>query len=133
MFREHPWVGVGLGRYPADYTRRGVGPDSTHAYNIVVHVAAETGMAGLVPYLVLWGRVLWLSLREASRRGAGPAAFAVHGMLVAFFLRSQSEHFLANLATSFRLLMLLGVLFGLAEGLAALRSRREAPAAQGRL
>ena len=124
MFREHPFLGVGLGRYPEEYKARDVGTDSTHAYNIVIHVAAETGLVGLVPYLILWGRVLWVSLRKSGRDRTGPAAFAVHAMLLGFFVRSQSEHFLANLETSFRLLLLLGTLFGLAEGLPAKRDSR---------
>ena len=47
-------------------------------------------------------------------------------MLVAFLLRSQSEHFLANLATSDRMLLLVALWIGLSEGLA--RERAGEPA-----
>lgn len=122
MLKTHPVTGVGLGRYPAEYEARGLGTDSTHAYNIVLHVAAETGVIGLAVWLLVWTRVVWLGLRAAGRTPAGVTAFAVHAMLVAFLVRSQSEHFLANLDTSLRLLVIVGLLVGLAEGVGKGRS-----------
>lgn len=117
MVREHPWLGVGLGRYTAEYRARKMGTDPSHAYNLLLHVAAETGVIGLAAYLAIWLRVVWSSLRGAAQTLEGASAFAVHGALVAFFIRSQSEHFLANLWTSTRTLLLLATLFGLAEGM----------------
>jgi hypothetical protein len=132
MAREHPYVGVGLGGYRREYEERQLGRDSTHAYNIVLHHLAETGAIGLVGWLALWGRALWLGVRRASRTPSGSALFALHGILVAFLIRSQSEHFLANLATSDRLLLLVALWIGLTEGLArdAVRMTRAA-ATQG--
>ena len=98
MFAEHPIIGVGLGGYQREYYERHLGADSTHAYNIVLHVLAESASIGLLGWLALWGRVLWVGVRHAAdRRRAAPRIFALHGMLVAFLVRSQSEHFLANL------------------------------------
>jgi O-Antigen ligase len=131
MAREHPYVGVGLGGYRREYEERQLGRDSTHAYNIVLHVLAETGAIGLIGWLALWGRALWLGVRHASRTPSGSALFALHGILVAFLVRSQSEHFLANLATSDRLLLLLALWMGLTEGL-ALDAARVTPAASPR-
>jgi O-antigen ligase len=118
MAREHPYVGVGLGGYQRAYEERQLGRDSTHAYNIVLHVLAETGAVGLVGWLALWGRALWIGIRAAGPSPRGAAIFALHGMLVAFLVRSQSEHFLANLVTSHRLLLLVALWIGLSEGLA---------------
>ena len=118
MAREHPYLGVGLGGYQREYRERQLGRDSTHAYNIVLHVLAETGAVGLIGWLALWGRALWLGIRRATRTPTGSALFALHGMLVAFLVRSQSEHFLANLANSDRLLLLVALWIGLTEGLA---------------
>lgn len=127
MRRSAPWFGIGPGRYPIDYNKYSARHDATHAYNIVLHTGAELGWLGLAAYLLLWARVLWISFAAAADRGAeGVSALAVHGMLVAFFARSQSEHFLANLTTSVRLLLLLAVLFGLAEGARAWRRRSAA-------
>jgi O-antigen ligase len=132
MMRAAPWLGVGPGRYRVDYGRYSTRSDSFHAYNIVLHTGAEIGLVGLAVYLWLWGRALWISLAAASDRSReGAAALAVHGMLVAFFLRSQSEHFLANLTTSFRLLLLVGVLIGLAEGARTWRRGSHANAEAG--
>jgi O-antigen ligase len=121
MLHDHPLSGVGPGRYREEYRNYSTTGDSGHAYNIVLHEGAELGYLGLAAYLAMWARVLRRSLRAAGRSAAGVAALATHGMLVAFFLRSQSEHFLANLDASFRLLLLLAFLFGLAEAAPARR------------
>lgn len=118
MFADHPVVGVGLGGYQREYYERRLGFDSPHAYNIVLQVLAESGVVGLLGWLALWGRVLYVGVRRAGPTPRGAAIFALHGMLVAFLVRSQSEHFLANLATSDRLLLLVGLWMGSTEGLA---------------
>ncbi len=118
MFADHPLVGIGLGGYQREYRERRLGTDSAHAYNIVLHVLAESGLIGLVGWLALWGRVLYVGVRHAAGTPRGAAIFALHGMLAAFLLRSQSEHFLANLVTSDRVLLLLAMWMGLTEGLA---------------
>ncbi len=118
MFADHPVVGIGLGAYQREYIDRRLGADSPHAYNIVLQVLAESGTVGLLGWLALWGRVLYVGVRRAAPTPRGAAIFALHGMLVAFLVRSQSEHFLANLATSDRLLLLVALWMGLTEGLA---------------
>ena len=84
----------------------------------MLHVLAESGAIGLLGWLALWGRVLYVGVRHAAPTPRGAAIFALHGILVAFLLRSQSEHFLANLATSDRVLLLVALWMGLTEGLA---------------
>lgn len=118
MFADHPLAGVGLGGYQREYRERRLGTDSAHAYNIVLHVLAESGLIGLLGWLALWGRVLYVGVRHAAATPRGAAIFALHGMLVAFLLRSQSEHFLANLVTSDRVLLLVALWMGMTEGLA---------------
>jgi O-antigen ligase len=124
MFADHPLVGVGLGGYQREYYERHLGADSSHAYNIVLHVLAESGALGLLGWLALWGRALYVGVRHTRKTPRGAAIFALHGMLVAFLVRSQSEHFLANLMTSDRLLLLVALWIGLTEGLALDASRR---------
>jgi O-antigen ligase len=118
MMRDHPLFGVGPGRYPEEYANYSTQQDPAHAYNTPLHVGAELGLVGLLAYAALWGRVLVLTLTRFGRTAAGLTAFAAHALLVAFLLRSQSEHFLANLSTSYRMLLFLGLLFGLAEACA---------------
>jgi O-antigen ligase len=127
MASEHPLAGVGLGGYKREYEARQFGLDSAHAYNIVLHVAAEGGAIGLAGWLALWARALWLGARRASRTPSGAALFALHGMLLAFLVRSQSEHFLSNLATSDRVLLLVAIWMGLSERLALDAAPRAAP------
>jgi O-antigen ligase len=127
MFADHPLVGVGLGGYQREYYERRLGADATHAYNIVLHVLAESGAIGFLGWLALWGRVLYVGVRQAGRTPRGAAIFALHGMLVAFLVRSQSEHFLANLMTSDRVLLLVALWMGLTEGLALDAARVPAP------
>jgi O-antigen ligase len=127
MAREHPLTGVGLGGYKREYEARRFGLDSAHAYNIVLHVAAEGGAIGLAGWLALWARALWPGMRRASRTPPGAALFALHGMLLAFLVRSQSEHFLQNLVTSDRLMLLVAIWIGLSERLALDAAPREAP------
>lgn len=115
MIKDHPLFGVGPGNYQVAYPGYASGADRAHAYNLLFHTGADIGLVGLACYLAMWARVLALSFRGAGTDAQGLMALAVHAMLVAFFVRSQSEHFLANLPTSLRLLLLLAVLFGLAE------------------
>jgi O-antigen ligase len=127
MVRVHPWFGVGPGNYHVVYAQYAAFGDPTHAYNLILHNAAELGLVGLVCYLAVWARVSWVSFKNA-RPGSvgGAAAFAVHAMLLAFFVRSQSEHFLSALGTAFRFLLLVAIVFGLAEAMAgSTRSTRE--------
>ena len=115
LFAEHPWAGVGPAQYPWAYRARFGGGDSTHAYNLVLQAAAETGLVGLAGTLLIWSLALGRTAAGAIATTAPGPLLACHGMLLAFFVRSQSEHFLSNLPTSFRTLLVLGVLFGLAE------------------
>jgi O-antigen ligase len=115
MLRDHPWLGVGPGRYAEEHARYSATPDTTHAYNIVLHTGAELGLGGLVAYLAIWARLLVRTLKAVGPTTTGFTAFAAHAMMLVFFIRSQSEHFLANLPTSFRMLLVLGFVFGLAE------------------
>jgi O-antigen ligase len=121
MTRDHPVFGVGPGNYSVFYPRYSPYNDPAHAYNLVLHVAAEIGLVGIVCYLAMWGRVVYLSYRLGGSTGIGVTAFMLHAFLLAFFVRSLSEHFLANLGTAFRFLLLLGVVFGLVEAVARRR------------
>ena len=72
MFMQAPWVGVGWGQFPwNDFEYRALhGRDIAtwpfnHAHNIVLHLLAETGLAGLL--LIAAAALLWLrGLRRAA-------------------------------------------------------------------
>lgn len=87
MWSSAPWFGVGAGnyatRYPAIieqdlYLMRWVDPLG-HAHNIYLNVLAESGVVGLVTYLLLWiVMVVWLWKRSMGK-GASPQAAAPSG------------------------------------------------------
>jgi len=73
MWRDHLWLGVGIGNYPAVYPAYAIGRWSDalgHAHNFYLNVAAETGLIGLLAYAALWLSALWLAW-GAIRRSQG--------------------------------------------------------------
>ena len=73
MWRYNFWTGVGFGCYePAyrDFALINWPIALGHAHNYYLNIAAETGLVGLVAYVVLWGAVFWQTWR-ATRRASG--------------------------------------------------------------
>lgn len=73
MWRYNFWTGVGFGCYEPAYRDFGLinwRIPLGHAHNYYLNIAAETGLIGLVAYLLLWGAVFWQTWR-ATRRGDG--------------------------------------------------------------
>jgi O-antigen ligase len=66
MARDHLWTGVGFGNYEAAYPAYALinWPDALgHAHNYYLNLLAETGVPGLIAYVILWGAIIWQSLR----------------------------------------------------------------------
>ncbi len=66
MWRDHFWLGVGIGNYEPVYPAYALPrwPEPLgHAHNYYLNIAAETGFVGLVAYLVFWGWAFFLALR----------------------------------------------------------------------
>ncbi len=62
MWRDRPWLGIGIGNYQVAYPRFSLPKWRMalgHAHNYYLNIAAETGLVGLLAYLVLWGTALW--------------------------------------------------------------------------
>ena len=73
MWRDHPWLGVGIGNYAAVYPAYAVGrwlDPLGHAHNFYLNVAAETGLLGLLAYSLFWLSAFWLGWR-AVRHSRG--------------------------------------------------------------
>lgn len=72
MWRDHPWVGVGFGNYAAAYPAYAVGrwfDPLGHAHNYLLNLGAETGLSGVVAYLIFWicaFGVLWKAIRRSD-------------------------------------------------------------------
>ena len=73
MIRYHPWTGVGFSNYEPAYPQYALMNwpiPLGHAHNYYLNVGAELGIPGLLAYLLLWGAILWQTLR-VLRRGSG--------------------------------------------------------------
>ncbi|HEU5367223.1 MAG TPA: O-antigen ligase family protein, partial [Ktedonobacterales bacterium] len=114
FFSQHPWLGVGAGNMPLvelSYSpTRNIG-ESTH--NVPVVVAVETGLFGLLLWLIPPIGALWAAWhRRAALSAAGLAASAA---LAALLTAAQLDHYLWTAPTG-------SLIWWLAVALAALWS-----------
>jgi O-antigen ligase len=125
MIGDHPLLGVGPGNYVAVMRsgyewRTWFHVDDLHAHNMLLHVAAESGIPAAVAFLLIWAglfRRLWLSATSPGPPCA--VTIGVFGALVAFFVRCLTDHFMSGLPISDRVAFLLWTL--IAAGVAATR------------
>jgi putative inorganic carbon (HCO3(-)) transporter len=113
MWRYNLWTGVGFGCYePAyrDFALINWPIALGHAHNYYLNIVAETGLVGLVAYLVLWGVVFWHTWR-ATRRASGLLRGLAIGLLGAWTHLSV-HHLFDNLYVN-NVHLYVGVLFGL--------------------
>lgn len=105
FFSQHPWLGVGAGNMPLvelSYApTRSIGEP---AHNVPVAVAVETGIFGLVFWLIPPLAALWLAWRRrAMLSSAGLAASAA---LIALLTAAQLDHYLWSQPTGILILWL---------------------------
>nr|RPI54480.1 MAG: O-antigen ligase domain-containing protein [Chloroflexota bacterium] len=87
MWTDHPWLGVGIGHYEPAHGRYALPLwpyPLGHAHNYYLNVAAETGLLGLLAYLLLWSLALlgaWCAVRRAKGWSFG-LALGILGVLV---------------------------------------------------
>jgi putative inorganic carbon (hco3(-)) transporter len=115
MFLDQPLLGLGPGNYPVAYERYylpGWLEPLGHAHNYYLNLAAETGLVGLVVFLL----TLLLAFHAAARGTFGedpfwrPVAIGVLGVLVATTIHSGVDSlFVHGVAVQF------GALLGLAQ------------------
>ncbi len=107
IFRDHPWVGAGLGTFETAYPRYRSFPSDLlwdHAHNDYAEALAETGLAGgmlILAALVLFFRLAFRNLGERLKHEAGwiqlGAALGCCGLLVHSFV-DFNLHIPANAA-----------------------------------
>lgn len=75
MFAAHPWRGVGIGNYAVVYPQYALPrwqDPLGHAHNYPLNIAAETGLIGLLAYVLFWAACFVYTLRVLRRvRGLG--------------------------------------------------------------
>ncbi len=69
MFIDHPFTGVGLGNYTEQYYGKYISPSANeltvlHAHNNIMHLAATTGLLGVVAYIAMFGYFLYESFSK---------------------------------------------------------------------
>jgi O-antigen ligase len=70
IFRDHPWLGTGLGSFEAAFPRYQSFPSDfrwDHAHNDYAEALAETGLAGGAAILSALGLFFWLALKAVVR------------------------------------------------------------------
>jgi putative inorganic carbon (HCO3(-)) transporter len=113
MWRYNFWTGVGFGCYEPAYHDFGLinwRIPLGHAHNYYLNIAAETGLIGLVAYLVLWGAVFWQTWR-ATRQANGLLRGLAIGLL-GTWTHLSVHHLFDNLYVN-NVHLYIGVLLGL--------------------
>ncbi len=70
MWADEPWLGQGVGNYAAVYPAYYIPPWTEalgHAHNLFLNTLAETGIIGLIAYLLFWGQAVWLTIQATLR------------------------------------------------------------------
>lgn len=95
MFVQAPWLGVGWGQFPwNDFEYRALHARAittwpfNHAHNIVLHLLAETGLAGTL--LIAGAAALWL--RSLKHAVIDPAHWWLAALIGVIALQSLVEH-----------------------------------------
>ncbi|MCX6357789.1 MAG: O-antigen ligase family protein [Candidatus Aureabacteria bacterium] len=91
MWRDNPLAGIGIGGFPGAYPlyRGPLAEEGRLAHSAYFSLAAESGVFGLVAFLVMWGVLLASIMRGARCGGAFPTAVCV--AIGAFLLHSAVD------------------------------------------
>ena len=122
MARDYPWLGVGFGNYGpayADYALLNWPYALGHAHNYYINLLAETGMIGLLGYMLFWGIIIGYTL-VASRRLDWPWRGLALGLLAAW--AGLSVHHLVDKLYVNNLYIHLGLMLALLHLLQSKRS-----------
>ena len=92
MWQEHQWLGVGVGNFNERFEEFAVHPNfdqsQGHAHNYYLHLMAESGLAGLLAYIVVLIAAMNLGWRaykstDGLTRAIGIGAIGVTVVLAA--------------------------------------------------
>lgn len=128
MAEEDVWLGAGFGNYEAAYPRFALinwPAPLGHAHNYYLNLLAETGVIGLLAYLLFWGVVVAQTVR-GLRQLAWPDRGIALGLLAAW--TALSVHHLVDKLYVNNVYIHLGVMLGLLQLLVGYRKSPQQPA-----
>ncbi len=64
MINEHPFLGVGLGTFMANFSKYLPGLNISYAHNCYLQIWAETGIFSLVSFMIFVISLLFLSIKK---------------------------------------------------------------------
>jgi len=131
MIVDHPWLGVGFGNYPVAYGqyRAMKWPNPLgHAHNYYLNVWAETGLAGLAAYALLWLIIIARALSLAARGDRSTLGPWLAVGLTGAWAHLSVHHLVDNLYVA-NTFILIGAYLGLLDS-ALTRQRGSQPPAQ---
>jgi O-antigen ligase len=125
LFRDNLWLGAGPGNYGNALVLDGYAEEYLplfpyrlngleQAHNLLLQVGAETGVFGLLFFLLFFGWMFRACWRTRSQGHVPLVAFGVLFALAGFFLRSTSDNFLDLQITSDRIRPLVWAFFAAA-------------------
>jgi O-antigen ligase len=118
MAKDNIWLGVGFGNYESAYPEYQLlnWPFALgHAHNYYLNVLAETGIIGLLTYLVFWG-VVFIQLLRILKSSQWPHRGLALGLLAAW--TALSVHHLVDKLYVNNMFLYMGVMVGLQQILA---------------
>ncbi len=90
MWRDNPWLGVGFGNYAVIYPAYAIGrwlEPLGHAHNYLLNLGAETGLLGIIVYLIFWIFTFGVSWQAVRRSDGFYKAVAAGGIGVLVHLQ----------------------------------------------
>lgn len=113
MFKDHPFLGVGLGQYTPKYLNEYKSSQAKenvrHAHNNFMQMLAENGFFGFIGFVSLFGYILISSLRGALQRFS-PYSVLVFSCTFALLLQGLTEYNFGNSAVIKYFWVILGCL-----------------------
>jgi putative inorganic carbon (HCO3(-)) transporter len=113
IIRDHPLLGVGVGRMKMSMVAYGCHLGYAHPHNDLLNVAAQTGLLGLAGFLWIWVTFLRMAARcRLSKRAQGFSsglAMAGFGLMIAFLVAGLFQCYYTDSEDGMILWFLLGL------------------------
>lgn len=117
MYKDNPLLGVGEGQYKVNMEKKYRTPEQTqvysHAHSIIFHILCVDGMLGLVSMLLMFGSILYISLKNYFLLD-NPWSLAIGMSTISLFLQGLTEYNIGQSSIMKLYWLLLGLMFVLA-------------------